>query len=162
MVIRFYRPTGERGPDISLDLSKTEAMMRLAKSGDPVEVPAGSVPFTTIARIFSRDEIERAALSRLPKVDPVSDEHQEIEWMLNHLTQLLTGLTGGVRDWRVGQGSEMALRAGDRFGVKRGHVGGPEGHAKTPHAPEASKDPLAEDMKWQQRAGDAREIARDH
>ena len=168
--VRIFGQTGARLQDIILPLSKAEASLRLqrriAKGGDPFAHGAladldSGVPFTTIMKLFDRAEIENAALARLREVEPGSDEYRFIVAALENLTALLAGDT---RAWRAAQRAEPALGVGDRFGIRRDPQSEPETHgirqpglAKVP----SRRDPLEEDLRWQKRAGEARETARE-
>ena len=168
--VRIFGQTGARLQDIILPLDKAEASLRLqrriAKGGDPFAHGAladldSGVPFTTIMKLFDRAEIENAALARLKEVEPGSDEYRFIVAAMENLTALLAGDT---RAWRAAQGADPALGVGDRFGIRRNPESQPETHGiRQPELAKVSshRDPLEEDLRWQKRAGEARETARE-
>jgi hypothetical protein len=112
-------------------------------------------------KLFNRAEIENVALARLREVEPGSDEYRFIVAALDNLMALLAGDT---RAWRAAQGAEPALGVGDRFGIRRNPESEPETHGiRQPGLAkvQSRRDPLEEDLRWQKRAGESRETARE-
>lgn len=147
-----FSATGRRLPDIHLDLSPTEASLRLFKKFPAIaksagipdtdanfgqmlgKIDAGQLDLGTLMRLFTGAEIIQAIHGAAAKVAPGSDEYRS-----------LMALLRDPDAWRSAQGGE---RQPDRFGVRRydagreshrdifggrsdlGSLGDPETHSK--------------------------------
>lgn len=118
-----HTATGQKLPDLYLDLSPTEAGMRLFKKFGAIaksqgiadsdqnfglalgKIDAGQIDLGTLMRLFTGPEIIRAIHGRLSQVQPGSDEYKDLMAMLHD-----------PNGWRTAVGGQDAP---DRFGVKR-------------------------------------------
>ena len=127
--VRLFTQTGQRLPDVTLPISKTEASIRLlrriAKSGEEsgftgrlADLDAGRMEFSLLRKLFTRPEIEKAVRVRLQDVNLTKDEHDQLVALLETPSY-----------WRAAQGGPDAA-SHNRFGVGRYTEGDPESKGK--------------------------------